>query len=130
MCEILQVAAQALCNLSNSFEVFRREGVDEEPADEPEMRRIGIPAGEGASDVGKRTRGGTRVAFQPLPPLGSPESTGNPAQSDRFISQSEAKSVDVVHTFVRPLSAPSMLAGGTSERSLRGNCSLLNSSHG
>jgi hypothetical protein len=37
--EFVQVAAQALCNLSDGFEVFRRKGVDKEAADQPEMRR-------------------------------------------------------------------------------------------
>jgi hypothetical protein len=37
--EILQVAAQTPCNPPNGFEVFRRQGIDEEPADQPEVRR-------------------------------------------------------------------------------------------
>lgn len=39
MGEFFQMAAQALCNPANGFEVFRRNGVDKVPPDKPEVRR-------------------------------------------------------------------------------------------
>lgn len=53
-----------------------------------------------APDMGKRAQGGTRTAFQPLQTLGSPGNMRNPSQTGRCMTQSEARSVDIVHTTV------------------------------
>lgn len=45
-----------------------------------------------------RARGGTRTAFQPPEIRHSPENIADPAQSGTYTAQSEAQSVDVVHT--------------------------------
>ena len=51
-----------------------------------------------ASDVGKRARGGTRTAFQPLQTLGTRGNIRIPTRSDTCTTQSDAKSVHIVHT--------------------------------
>ena len=52
-----------------------------------------------APDLRKHcAQGGTRTAFPPLQSLGTPGIMRNPDRSDRCTAQSEAKSVDIVHT--------------------------------
>jgi hypothetical protein len=56
--------------------------------------------------MGKRARGGTRTAFQPLPTLGSPENIPNPSQSGIGTAGFEGKCVHNVHTPFCPLRCP------------------------
>lgn len=48
-----------------------------------------------------RARGGTRTAFPGLQTLGTRENMRNPTRSDRSTTESEAQSVDIVHTRFR-----------------------------
>ncbi|MGY4544450.1 hypothetical protein ACVWY0_004395 [Arthrobacter sp. UYNi723] len=56
--------------------------------------------------MGKRARGGTRTAFQPLQTQGSRGNMRNPARSVPHTTQSEARNVDNVHTPFLPYSRP------------------------
>jgi hypothetical protein len=87
---------------------FKERGPGGQP---PKSQALSTAKRQKASDLRKHcARGGTRTTFLALQTLGTPENIGNPSNSDRCTTQSEAESVDTVNTpfFTSPelLAAP------------------------